>query len=120
MNYAKFQVKIDVSRVISVIKDFICLVSNSSKSFMQNDKFYFNVFKFRWEISSSGWVKINTYGVDRGSPSLANCGGIFCGSMREFIGGFSVFLDVQTALFTEFYGVIHAIEQVQNMSLTSL
>jgi len=28
--------------------------------------------------------------------------------MREFIGAFSVFIDVQTALVAEFYGVIYA------------
>jgi len=27
--------------------------------------------------------------------------------MREFIGAFSAFLEVQTAMVTEFYGVIH-------------
>jgi len=40
--------------------------------------------------------------------------------MREFIGGFSAFLDVQVTLVEEFYGVIHDIEQTQKMSLTSL
>jgi len=40
--------------------------------------------------------------------------------MRKFIGGFSAFLDVQTALVAEFYGVIHAIEEAQNMDLTNL
>ena len=30
--------------------------------------------------------------VARGSSSLATCGGIFYGSMREFIGGFSASL----------------------------
>jgi len=36
-NYVRFQVKIDVSRAISVIKDLTCLVGNLSKSSMQND-----------------------------------------------------------------------------------
>jgi len=40
--------------------------------------------------------------------------------MREFIGGFSAFLDIQTVLIVEFYGVIHAIKQAQKMGLTSL
>ena len=30
--------------------------------------------------------------------------------MREFIGGFSTFIEVQTALIAEFYGVIYAME----------
>jgi len=33
-NYARFQVKIDISRAISVIKDLICSVGNSFKSSM--------------------------------------------------------------------------------------
>jgi len=135
-NYARFLVKIDVSRIILVIKDLTCLVGNSSKSFMRNDMFDFNVLKFfgtktrsgkvlsplpvRWEFPSPGWVKININGAARGSPGLVTCGGIFHGSMGEFVGGFSTFLDVQTALVAEFYGVIHAIEQAQKMGLASL
>jgi len=40
------------------------------------------------------WVKINTDGAVRGSLGLSACGGIFRGSMRDFIGGFSAFLDI--------------------------
>jgi len=40
--------------------------------------------------------------------------------MRKFIGNLSIFLYVQTALVTEFYAVIHTIEQAQKLSLTSL
>jgi len=39
----------------------------------------------------------------RGSLGLATCGGIFRGSMKDFIGGFYAFLDVQTALIAKFY-----------------
>jgi len=52
----------------------------------------------RGEFLSPGWVKINTNWVVRGYPSFATCGGIFCGSMREFIGTFSTFLEVQTVM----------------------
>jgi len=45
-NYARFQVKIDLSRAISTIKNFTCLVGNSSKSSMRNDMLNFNVLKF--------------------------------------------------------------------------
>jgi len=31
--------------------------------------------------------------------------------MGEFIGAFSAFLEVHTAFFVEFYGVIHAMEE---------
>jgi len=55
-----------------------------------------------------------------GYPGLATCGGIFRGSMGEFIGAFSAFLKVQTALVAEFYGVIHAMEETQEMGLTSV
>ena len=111
-------------------------MGNSSKRSMCNDIFDFNVLKFfdihtrsgkvlrpfpvRWEFLLPCWVKINSDGVARGSPGLATRGGIFRGSMRKFIGGFSAFLDVQTALVAEFYGVIHAIEEAQNMDLTNL
>jgi len=37
--------------------------------------------------------------------------------MGEFIGGFSAFLEVQTTLVAEFYGVIHAMEEAQKWGL---
>jgi len=49
---------------------------------------------FRWEFPLPGWVKTNIDDVVRGSPGLGAYGGIFRGSMREFIGGFSTFLDI--------------------------
>jgi len=45
-NYVRIQDKIEVSRVILVIKDLTCLVGNSSKASMKNDMFDFNVLKF--------------------------------------------------------------------------
>ena len=135
-NYARFQDKIGVSNAISIIKDLTCLVGNSSKASMKNDMLDFNVIKFfgiktrsgkvlrplpiRWEFPSPGWVKINIDGAARGYPGLATCGGIFRGSMGEFIGAFSAFLEVQTALVAEFYGVIHAMEEAQKMGLTNV
>jgi len=74
----------------------------------------------RWEFPSPGWVKINTDVAVRGYAGLATCGGIFRGSMEEFIGTFSAFLDVQTALVTEFYGVIYALEEAQKLGLTNV
>jgi len=135
-NYARFQDKIDVSRAILVIKDLTCLVGNSFKASMNNDMLDFNVIKFfgintrigkvlcpllvRWEFPSPNWVKINTYEAARRYPGLATYGGIFCGSMGEFIGAFSVFLEVQTTMVVEFYGVIHVMEEAQNMGLTNV
>jgi len=40
--------------------------------------------------------------------------------MREFIGVFSVVLEVQTVMVAEFYGVIYAMEEAQNMGLTNV
>jgi len=40
--------------------------------------------------------------------------------MRDFIGCFYAFLDIQIVLVIEFYGVIHAIEEAKKMDLTSL
>jgi len=40
--------------------------------------------------------------------------------MRKFIGGFSTFLDVHTALAAVFYGVIYIIKQAQKMGLKLL
>ena len=40
--------------------------------------------------------------------------------MREFIGAFSGFLEVQTALVAEFFGVLHAMEEAQKMGLTNV
>ena len=45
-NYARFQVKINFSRTIYTIKDFTCLLSNLSESYMTNDMFNFNLLKF--------------------------------------------------------------------------
>jgi len=72
------------------------------------------------EFPSPGWVKINTDGAARGYSGLATCGSIFRGSMEEFIGGFSTFLDVQTVMVVEFYGVIHVMEETQNIRLTKI
>jgi len=135
-NNAGFQDKIEVFRVILVIKDLTCLIGNSSKASMNNDMFDFNVFKFfgintrtgkvlrplpvKWEFPSPGWVKINTDGAARGYPGLAVCGSIFRRSMGEFIGAFYAFLDVQIAMVVEFYGVIYALEEAQKLNLTNV
>jgi len=103
---------------------------------MKNDMLDFNVIKFfgintrigkvlrplpiRWEFPSPGWVKINIDGSARGYSGLATCRGIFRGSMGEFIGDISVFLEVQTVMVVEFYGVIHALEETQKMGLTNV
>ena len=73
-----------------------------------------------WKFPSLGWVKINTDETARGYPSLTTCGGIFRGSMREFIGAFSVFLEVQTTMVVEFYGVIHVLEETQKTGLNNV
>jgi len=135
-NYTRFQDKIEVSTAISVIKDLTCLVGKSFKASMKNDMMDFSVIKFFgintrtgkvlrpflviWEFPSLGWVKINIDGVVMGYPGLATCGGIFRGSMREFIRAFSAFLDIQTALVAKFYGVIHALKEAQKMELTNV
>jgi len=135
-NYARFQDKIEVSTAISVIKDLTFLVGNSFKASMKNDMLDFNVIKFfgintrtgkvlhplfvRWEFPSPDWVKINIDGAVRGYPDLATCGGIFRGSMGEFIGAFSAFLEVQIVLIAEFYEVIHAMEEAQKIGLTNV
>jgi len=124
---------IDISRAIPVIKDLTCLVGNSSKASMKDDMLDINVIKFfcintctgkilrplpvRWEFPSPGWIKINIDGAARGNPDLAICGGIFRGSMGEFIGAFFAFLEVQTAMVVEFCGVIHAMEETQKMGV---
>jgi len=101
INYTRFQVKIDVSITISVIKDFTCLVENSSKSSMYNDIFDFNEFFYihtrsgkvlhphplpvRWEFPSPGLVKINIDSAVRGSPGIDTCGCIFRGSRESLL-----------------------------------
>ena len=94
---------------------------NSSKASIKNDMLHFNVIKFfgintrtskvlrplhvRWEFPSPGWVKINIDKAARVYPGLDTCGCIFCESMGEFIGVFSTFLEVQTAMVVEPSGV---------------
>jgi len=51
---------------------------------------------------------------------FANCEDIFRWSMREFIGAFFAFIEVQTAMIVEFYGVIHAMEEAQKMGFTNV
>jgi len=103
---------------------------------MKNDMLDFNVIKFfgintrsgkvlcplpvRWEFPSPDRVKINTDGATTGYPGLATRGGIFRGSIGEFIGAFSVFLEVQTVMVAKFYGVIHAMEEAQKTGLTNV
>jgi len=55
-----------------------------------------------------------------GYPGFATCGGIFRGSMGEFICAFSTFFEVQNAMAAEFYGVIHAMEEAQKTGLTNV
>jgi len=43
----------------------------------------------------------------------------FVGVWGEFIGTFSMFLEVQTSLVAEFYEVIHAMKEAQKMGLTN-
>jgi len=109
-NYVTFQDRIDVSRAILVVKNLTCLVRNSSKASIKNDMLNFNVINFfgintrsdkvlhplsvRWEFPSPDWVKANTNSAARGYPGLATCGSFFRWSMKEFIGGFSAFIDV--------------------------
>jgi len=71
------------------------------------------------EFPSPGWVNINTDGAATGYLGLATCGGIFHGSMGEFIAFFA-FLEVQTAMVAEFYGAIHALEEAQKVVLTNV
>jgi len=40
--------------------------------------------------------------------------------MGKFIGVFSVFLEVQTTMVAEFYGVIHFMEKAQKMGFTNV
>jgi len=58
--------------------------------------------------------------IIRGYPGFVACESIFRGSMREFIGVFSVFLDVQNVLVAEFYGVIYALEEAQKLGITNV
>jgi len=37
-----------------------------------------------------------------------------------YVGDFSAFLEVQTTLVADFYGVIHAMEEAQKMGLTNV
>ena len=74
----------------------------------------------RWEFPLPCWVKINTNGAVRGYHGLATCGGIFHGSMREFIGAFFTFFEVQTTMVAEFYEIIYVMEEAQKMGLTNV
>jgi len=44
----------------------------------------------------------------------------FHGSIGEFIGAFSGFLEVQTIMVVEFYGIIHVMGKAQKMELTNV
>jgi len=128
-NYARFQDKIDVSRAISIIKDLTCLVENSFKASMKNDMLDFNVIKcfgintrngkvlchlpVRWKSPFSEWVKTDTDGVAKRYLVLL-------WKYEIVYWGFSAFLNVQTALVAEFYGVIYDLDEVQKMEFTNV
>jgi len=76
--------------------------------------------KFQKCLSNNRVAQKGIKVATRGYPGLTTCGGIFRGSMGEFIGVFSAFLEVHTALVVEFYGVIHAMEEAQKMGLTNV
>jgi len=134
-NYARFQVKIDIFRVISIIKDLTCLVGNSSENFMRNNMFDFNVLKFfgintcrgkvlspfrvQLEFSSPSWVKINTDGAVMGSPVLLPVV-VFVVGVWENLLGVSLLSLMFRLLWLLSYGVIRVIEQTQKMDLSSL
>jgi len=40
--------------------------------------------------------------------------------MKDFIGSFSTFLEVQTTIVAEFYEVIYVMEKAQKMGLTNV
>ena len=113
-----FQDKIEVSRAISILKYLTRLMGNSSKVSMKNDMLDFNVIKFFYINTRTVKVflhqvglKLTLMGAVKGYPGLATCESIFRGSMGEFIGVFSAFLEIQTTLVAEFYGVIHSMEE---------
>ena len=85
----------------------------------RSDKVFHLLF-VRWEFPLLGWVKINIDGVVTGSPCLAACGDIFRGSIKEFIGGFFVFLDIRTILVCWVLWSYTCIEEAKKMGLTSL
>jgi len=53
-------------------------------------------------------------------PGFATCKCIFYESMKEFIGVFYVFLEVQTSMVVEFYEIIYAMGEVQKMRITNV
>jgi len=61
-----------------------------------------------WQFPEVWWIKVNMDGATCGSPSLIACGGIFRGSLGEYIYGFSTFLGIHTSVYVEIIGVIIA------------
>jgi len=73
----------------------------------------------RWEFPSPGWVKINNDGAARGIRVLLLVDVFFVGVWGSLLV-FFVFLEVQTIMVAEFYGVIHAMEEAQKMRLINV
>jgi len=65
-------------------------------------------------------AKLTLMGFSRGSPGTATCVGIYRGSMGEYIGGFSIYLGVQSPLYVEFMGVILTLEETSKRKYQNL
>jgi len=65
-------------------------------------------------------LKLTLMGAAKGYLGLATCECIFRRSIGEFISTFSVFVEVQTVMVAEFYGVIYAMEEAKKMGLTNV
>ncbi|XP_019427095.1 PREDICTED: uncharacterized protein LOC109335415 [Lupinus angustifolius] len=67
-----------------------------------------------WRTPRVGWVKANSDGTAHGSPGHSGSGGLFRDHKGSFMLAFSNYTNIQSALFAELHGAMHAVAIAAN------
>ncbi|CAL0306454.1 unnamed protein product [Lupinus luteus] len=67
-----------------------------------------------WQPPIVDWIKANTDGAARGSPGHAGSSAIFRNWKGEFLGAFSVYLQIKSALYAELFAALATVDIAHN------
>ncbi|XP_019423031.1 PREDICTED: uncharacterized protein LOC109332502 [Lupinus angustifolius] len=73
-----------------------------------------------WRTPRVGWVKANSDGAAHGSPGISGSGGLFRDHMGSFMLAFSNYTSIQSAIFAELHGAMHAVAIAANRDWCNL
>lgn len=73
----------------------------------------------RWERPPEGWMKLNTYGLANGNPSMAGCGGVIRDDAWQWILGFSKCIGIRSSFAAELWGLREGHILCYNLNITS-